>query len=343
MNKYILIAATALTFAACTNEEMNTVPDGKVALQVNATIQGAQTRASGTEWAEGDEIGISIMGNSVTTYSNVCYEWNGSSFTTSPENAIYFQTSESVTFCAYYPFTGIPGIAAGVLTGVSTDATNQTAENQPLIDFLYATGATASTHNPTINFTDGNPVGTTNPNPALDHSFHHCMSRITLTFEAGSGVSFSTIKPESYKLSKLVLEGSFDTATGIAKADENIQTADLEMPISSTLSSSVILFPQEVQSIGLTVKFSGNEYKATLTVPDGALQAGNNYTWTVYVTATGLDVQISESIEWNTGNSGNGNIILKDSYDPETNTYYVYTVDRLDEWAEQARKDLKAN
>ena len=336
-------AALALSLAACTNDNEVTDP-GPVAAVINAEISDAvATRASGTQWAMYDQIGISTLEGTGTYYNNVCYEWNGSSFTTSPENAIYFQTSESVTFCAYYPFTGIPGIAAGVLTGVSTDATSQTEENQPLIDFLYATGATADTHSPEVNFTDGNPVGTTNPNPALDHSFHHCMSRITLTFEAGSGVSFSTIKPESYKLSKLVLEGSFDTATGIAKADENTQTVDLEMPISSTLTSSVILFPQEVQSIGLTVKFSGNEYNATLTVPDGALQAGNNYTWTVYVTATGLDVQISESIEWNTGNSGNGNIILKDSYDPETNTYYVYTVDRLDEWAEQARKDLKAN
>ncbi len=304
MRYCLLFAALAISMAACTNDN-EVIDNGPVAARINAEISDAvATRASGTQWAMYDQIGISTVEGTGTYFNNVCYEWNGSSFTTPAESAIYFQTTEAVTFCAYYPFTGIPDIAAGVLTGVSTDATNQTAENQPLIDFLYATGATADAHNPTINFTDGTKAG------GKDCSFHHCMSQITLTFEAGSGVSFSAIKPESYRLSGLELEGSFDTATGIAKTDENTQTADLEMPISSTLYSSVILFPQEVQSIGLTVKFDENEYNATLAVPDGALQAGNNYTWTVYVTATGLTLERCTIADWNEGNSGSGSVVL---------------------------------
>ena len=192
----------------------------------------------------------------------------------------------------YYPYDS----NGGTLTA-TTDATAQ--KNQPKIDFLYATGATASTHNPEVNFTNGTKAG------GKDCSFHHCMSQITLTFEAGSGVDFSTIQPESYTLSELVLTGSFDTTTGIAKTDEKAQAAGLEMPISSTLTSSVILFPQTKASISLTVVFNGNDYNATLTVPDGELKAGNNYTYTVTVRNKGLSIGSAEIADWNPVISGN--------------------------------------
>ena len=296
--------ALALSLAACTNDH-EVIDDGPVAARINAEISDAvATRASGTQWTTGDQIGLSTVEGTATSYANVCYEWNGSSFTTSLDNSIYFQSPEPVTFYAYYPFTGELNTAAGVLTGVSTGKENQTAESQPLIDFLYATGATADTHNPTINFTDDTDAG------GQDCSFHHCMSQISLTFEAGSGVDFSTIQPESYTLSGLVIEGSFDTATGIAKADEDTQPDDLTMELGGALTSSVILFPQTKASIGLTVEFNGNEYSATLIVPDGALQAGNNYTWTVTVRNENLSIGSVGISPWNPVSGGNVNADL---------------------------------
>ena len=49
------------------------------------------------------------------------------------------------------------------------------------------------------------------------------------------------------------------------------------------LTSSVILFPQTAASLPLVVVYNNLKYLATLTVPEGALQAGNNYTYTVKV------------------------------------------------------------
>ena len=52
-------AALALALAACTNDNEN-LNDGPVAAVINAEISDAvATRASGTAWAERDEIGIS--------------------------------------------------------------------------------------------------------------------------------------------------------------------------------------------------------------------------------------------------------------------------------------------
>ena len=281
-------AALGIALTACTND--NEVTDnGPVAAVINAEISDAvATRASGTTWADKDEIGVS---ENRYGYTNVRYRRANGKFEPAG-SIIFFEDDASTTFSAYYPYDS----NGGTLTA-TTDGEAQ--KNQPKIDFLYATGATASTHNPEVNFTDGTKAG------GKDCSFHHCMSQITLTFEAGDGVSFSAIQPESYTLSELVLTGSFDTTTGIAKADEKAQAADFKMPISSTLTSSVILFPQAKASIGLTVVFSGNDYNATLTVPDGELKAGNNYTYTVTVRNKGLSIASAEITDWNPVISGN--------------------------------------
>ena len=280
-------AALALALAACTNDNLN---DGPVAAVINAEISDAvATRASGTAWAERDEIGIS---ESRFGYTNVPYRWESGKFTPTG-TIIFFQDDDPTTFSAYYPYDA----DGGTLTA-TTDATAQ--QNQPAIDFLYATGATASTHNPEVNFTDDTDAGGT------DCSFHHCMSQITLTFKEGSGVDFSTIQPTGYTLSGLMLTGSFDTTTGTAETDDATAAQNLDMKLTNgALTSSVILFPQTKASIGLSVYYNSQPYTATLTIPDGALKAGNNYTCTVTVRNKDLSIESAKITDWNPVTGGN--------------------------------------
>lgn len=287
-------AALALALAACTNDNEN-LNDGPVAAVINAEISDAvATRASGTAWAERDEIGIS---ESRFGYANVLYRWENGKFTPAG-TIIFFQDDDPTTFSAYYPYDA----DGGTLTA-TTDATAQ--QNQPAIDFLYATGATASTHNPEVNFTDDTAAG------GKDCSFHHCMSQITLTFKAGSGVDFNTIKPTSYTLSGLVLAGSFDTADGTAEANDATAAQDLNMTLTNgVLTSSVILFPQSTTSIELSVNYNSQPYTATLTIPEGALKAGNNYTYTVTVRNKDLSISSATISDWNPVNGGNVNADL---------------------------------
>ena len=295
MKQYILLAATVLTLAACTNDEMTTATDGPVALKVNASIGTVDTRAVGTQWTTGDQIGISTVDGTATSYANVCYEWNGSSFTTPADNAIFFQCPETVTFHAYYPFTGTPGMASAPLTGVSTDATNQTAENQPLIDFLYASGATASKDSPTVSFTGS-------------HAFTHRMSQITLTFIEGDDMNLDG--SFSYTLSGLKLQGTFSPQTGIATADDvaaaplTVNLTEVQPTSGSYTAPSLILFPQAVADIPITVTVGGQDYKATLNVKEGKLQSGNNYTWDITVSKTDMSVSDAEIKNWETVDNG---------------------------------------
>ena len=312
--RFFALAALALALAACNNDNENLNGD-LVAAQFTADIAPA-TRASGTTWDNGDRIGITDIGND-SQYGNVPFILKNGKFEAEGK-VIYIEDTKTHTFRAYYPYN-----AAGGILAATTDATAQ--QNQPAIDFLFASGATGDKNNPVVSFTDKTYKG------GEDNSFHHRMSRITLTFEAGDGVDFSVVKPERYTLDGLLLTGTFNTADGIATADNGAQTGELAMDLADgNLTSSIILFPQTVASLPLVVNYKGQEYHATLTMPEGALQAGNNYTYTVKVNATGLTLEGCTIGSWVDGGGESGAAEdLGYIYDSNTKTYTVYNADGL--------------
>ena len=174
--RFFALAALALALAACNNDNENLNGD-PVAAQFTADIALA-TRASGTTWDNGDRIGITDIGND-TQYGNVPFILKNGKFEAEGK-VIYIEDTKTHTFRAYYPYN-----AAGGILAATTDATAQ--QNQPAIDFLFASGATGDKNNPVVSFTDKTGKG------GEDNSFQHRMSRITLTFEAGDGVDFSVV------------------------------------------------------------------------------------------------------------------------------------------------------
>ena len=325
--RFFALAALALTLVACNNDNENLNGD-PVAAQFTADITLA-TRASGTTWTGGDRIGITDIGND-TRYGNVPFILKNGKFEAEGK-VIYVEDTKTHTFRAYYPYN-----AAGGILAATTDVTAQ--QNQPAIDFLFASGATGDKNNPVVSFTDKTAKG------GEDNSFHHRMSQITLTFEAGDGVNFSVVKPERYTLDGLLLTGTFNTADGIATADNGAQTGELTMNLADgNLTSSVILFPQTVASLPLVVNYKGQEYHATLTMPEGALQAGNNYTYTVKVNATGLTLEGCTIGSWTDGGGESGEAEDLGYSIQNDGSYMVYNAKGLLAWNEAAQKDESIN
>ena len=291
--RFFAFAALALTLAACNNDNEN-LNDGPVAAKFIADITPAtRVNSEGTEWTEGDRIGITGAG-----FTNVPYKREYGMFV--PDGTvIYFDDTETHTFHAYYPYQ-----AEGGTVTVSTAADRQGTG----IDFLFASGATGDTHNPEVSFTDKTDKG------GPDNSFQHCMSLIKFTFKAGDGIIFNGMEPASYTLVGLKQEGTFDTATGATAV-----TAAVESPITMQLggatTSQVIILPQGVTtSLDLTVSFNGLDYTTTLPNPSkpeaNQFSAGYAYTYNITLNNKGITVEEPEITPWEPGNSNDVSITL---------------------------------
>lgn len=266
-----------MLFTACSSNEPT---GGPVAARITANI-ALTSRAIGTAWQAGDKIGITTTGN-LKQYTNIEYttaEGNGL-FSGTP---IYFQDATSeVTFTAYYPFAGSEGTAAGILTG-KTDADSQKPENQPLIDYLWDSSV-AKKDAPQVNF-----------------QFAHKMSKLTLTFQDGNDTDVS--KVTSYSIEGLTLEGTFDTANGVAAKKEDAPAETLTIDVTNAVSGStlpsLILYPQRTNGyVALCIAKDGQNYNCELTFPDDELQKGQDYNFTITINKTGLEVTKSSISPW---------------------------------------------
>ncbi len=286
--RFFAFAALALTLAACNNDNEN-LNDGPVAAQFIADITPAtRVNSEGTDWTEGDRIGVTGAG-----FTNVPYKRENGKFVTDG-TVIYFDDTETKTFNAYYPYQ-----AEGGTVTVNTAADKQGTG----IDFLFASGATGNTHNPTVSFTG-------------DHAFHHCMSLIKFTFKAGEGIIFNGMEPADYTLDGLKHEGTFDTATGTTAVTEAAESP-ITMQLGGATTSQVIILPQGVTtSLDLKVSFNGLDYTTTLPNPSkpeaNLFSAGYAYTYNYNITLNnkGITVEEPEITPWEPGDSNNVSITL---------------------------------
>ena len=291
--RFFAFAALALTLAACNNDNEN-LNDGPVAAQFIADITPAtRVNSEGTDWTDGDRIGVTGAG-----FTNVPYKRENGKFVTDG-TTIYFNDTETHSFHAYYPYQSDGGTVS-----VSTAADKQGTG----IDFLFASGATGDTHNPTVSFTDKTDKG------GEDNSFHHRMSLIKFTFKAGDGLSFNETEPAGYTLEGLKHEGTFDTATGTTAVTATSNTP-ITMQLGGATTSQVIILPQEVNSsLNLKVSYNGQSYNAQLKLP--ATPTANFYTagyaYTYIVTLNNKDIEVSDPTinPWESGDSNDASAEL---------------------------------
>ena len=75
--RFFIMAAAALTLAACSNDENMEMTDGPVAARITAGLSAPTTRAIGTNWSGTEEIGVFVT-NSTSgmddLYKNVKYQ-----------------------------------------------------------------------------------------------------------------------------------------------------------------------------------------------------------------------------------------------------------------------------
>lgn len=307
--RYLVLAALALSVAACNNDEVPQAASGLQEARISAGLDGVLTRANGSQWEE-DHIGVYVTDDSgsgmVGTFSNVEYQTSASNASGQTSfspvgGGIFFQdATANVTFAAYGPYKPYDKIAADYT--VSANTTEQSSRTaQQAFDFIYSGGVTASHRQPTVMF-----------------NFAHKMSRLVLVMKTSDTDGFSATEVQNgvYTLTGIQHKGTFNVVSGQAKAN----LVNLSDPESSTMGTAwrlndhsimqvaddrtsvtftSILFPQAApDGISLKAEIGGQVYEAMLAP---ALEQGYSYQYTVTMKKQGLEVSGCTIADWADG------------------------------------------
>ena len=321
-HRLFIPAATALLFAlaACTQDELaddNRLPEGEypvviraTGLSVEATPQAApSTRAT----VDGDWQGVQTvalkMGDAVKEYTVTATDADGykSATLSRTDDPHYWTSRDPITVSAWWPIdkADITRIpAVKVAEDQSTLAAFQGS------DFISAIDRTVEFNDPKLTFT-------------------HRTARVAIELKPGTG--FTNVDGATVSLVSLSADNGNPTAIKTYHASGN--------------SYEALTAPQTVAKGEPFIRVElggGNFYFRPQN--DVVLEAGNRYTYTVKVNATGLTLEGCTIGGWEPGQGESGAAEdLGYNYDTTTKTYTVYNADGLLAWNEAARKDLSFN
>ena len=318
-HRLFIPAATALLFAlaACTQDELagdNRLPEGEYPVFIRATglsveatpLAAPSTRAS----VDGDWQGVTSvalkMGDAVKEYT-VTASTDFKSATLSRENDPYYWTSrDPITVSAWWPFNN---------ADITQMPAVKVAEDQSKLadfqnsDFISAENRKVEFNNPTLEFT-------------------HRTARVTIELKPGTG--FTSVAGATVSLVSLSADNGNPTAIKTYNASGNTYEA-LTAPQTVAAGKQFV----KVELGGGTFYFRPQN--------NVVLAAGNRYTYTVKVNATGLTLEGCTIGSWADGGGESGAAELGYIYDSNTKTYTVYNADGLLAWNEAAQKDRSIN
>ena len=318
-HRLFIPAATALLFAlaACTQDELagdNRLPEGEHPVVIRATglsVEATPLAAPSTRAAvDGDWQGVTSvalkMGDAVKEYT-VTASTDFKSATLSRENDPYYWTSrDPITVSAWWPFDN---------ADITQMPAVKVAEDQSKLadfqnsDFISAENRKVEFNNPTLEFT-------------------HRTARVTIELKPGTG--FTSVAGATVSLVSLSADNGNPTAIKTYNASGNTYEA-LTAPQTVVAGKPFV----KVELGGGTFYFRPQN--------DVVLEAGNRYSYTVKVNATGLTLEGCTIGDWADGGGESGAAELGYIYDSNTKTYTVYNADGLLAWNEAAQKDRSIN
>ena len=318
-HRLFIPAATALLFAlaACTQDELaddNRLPEGEYPVVIRATglsveatpLAAPSTRAS----VDGDWQGVTSvalkMGDAVKEYT-VTASTDFKSATLSRENAPYYWTSrDPITVSAWWPFDNAD-ITQMPAVKVAEDQ-SKLADFQKS-DFIAAENRKVEFNNPTL-------------------EFNHRTARVAIELKPGTG--FTSVDGATVSLVSLSADNGNPTAIKTYNASGNTYEA-LTAPQTVEAGKPFI----RVELGGGTFYFRPQN--------NVVLAAGNRYTYTVKVNATGLTLEGCTIGDWADGGGESGEAEDLGYSIQDDGSYMVYNADGLLAWNKAAQKDESIN
>ena len=315
---YILSGAAVLLLAAtaCTQDELadgTRLPEGEYPLIINATGLSVEATPASRATVDGNWDGVTSvalsLGDETKEYSVTASATDGYKTATLSNNLspFWWTSRNDITVSAWWPYdpTNISQMPAVVVK-----ADQSTANDFAASDYISA-------ENQTVHF----------DNPILE--FSHRTARITVNLREGAGINDLT--------------GVKVYVTGLSTDGGN--PAYISTYASGNDTYEALVAPQTVAAGEpfIQVNLNGGTFYFR-PKNEVVLEANSRYTYTVNVTAKGLELAGCTIGDWADGGSETGNAEdLGYSYDSDTHTYSVYTPDGLTEWAKAAQNDPSLN
>lgn len=288
---FMTIAVLALIAAGCSNDETDNWA-GEIRLSSRLEAQQTGTRAAtdiqGSQFANGEEIDVFICesteGEIATSYEQpLVYTTENGQMNPPANKQPYFPTSgNGVNIYAYYPSTKVGADITKRDVSFTVEEDQSTDANYKNSDLMYGTPV-------------NNPVARTSSATTL--TFTHLLSKVTIKLKQGAGSP--TLTDAFVKLKAVRPSTTLNASNGtISAASGDPKDITVKANTTTGLENSAIVVPQTLATsfIEVTLASGGVLISKDLT-DDGSnpinnvvLTSGNEYTYTITVNLTSLDV-----------------------------------------------------
>ena len=311
LSKWAVATILLPALAACTQDDLGggTLPEGEYPLVINATgLQAVATPASTRATVDGDWQGVQTvaveMGGTVKQYNVTASDADGyRSAILSSDTAPFWWTSREDITVSAWWPYGT------TMPDVVVKADQSTKEGFEGSDFISAEAQTVQFDHPTLEFS-------------------HRTARITVLLKPGDGIPSVT--------------GADVSVTGLSTDNGNPATIKTYAPDGDTYEA--LTAPQTVKANTpfIQVDLGGGTYYFR-PHSDVVLAAGSRYTYTVSVTAKGLELAGCTIGGWTDGGGESGTAEDLGYFIQDDGSYTVYNANGLKEWAEAVQSDLSLN
>ena len=264
---YMGILST-LVLAGCKTNDDNSTWSGSDGIVFNSYI-GSHTRASGSSWGNGDEVGIYMTGAGAgidaATAVNKKYlaQTNGILTPESKTEAIYYPETGNADFVAYYPYSS--SVADNI---VAVNVSNQSKPEA--IDLLYSNNAKNIANGATVSL-----------------GFTHQLSLVTIDLKNTDG-TIPSLNGTTVSMGGMNTQASFDLDGGVLTVSPQSSEPTLDMYMvagqDGAMKAQAIVLPTKATGSSqtqmvLTFKLDGMTFEYTVS-DISAFEGGKEYLYT---------------------------------------------------------------
>lgn len=235
---YIGVALSLLGLASCSNDDSTEAPvSAKETPMTFDVVHPSQTRATATDFENGDKIGVYIA------KADMPLEIGGNALNNEPLTLTsgkwtpgknLFWDEGTYNAYAYYPYMNVTSIEdqpVSVATDQSTAEANGTLSGYEASDLLYAKTS--------------NVAASTSPVPL---SFKHVMSKLTIRLVKGEDFEGEMPTDAEIFIHNTVPTASFDISAGIVTRDVKGKRATIKARQESNFQFGAIIVPQRLDN-----------------------------------------------------------------------------------------------